>query len=228
MPVTQPDVKKSSYQQDLERRSNDLLRIYNPTDERYRVEWDRKNGTKLFPIEAKSEAVWPRYIAEKDIREMFNKMGGADADGAGRKENERRIKVGMAAMDKTLKTGEQEQFESKFYMGNDTKAKEIIALLYMGIETEFGVDTARVDEAVEQDARPAFEKAMEAVQEEKDSGVVTTAEPSSTQLKCNWPGCTYVTEHKIALFQHQKTHRPKEADTDLENKKKEAVGKVSK
>jgi hypothetical protein len=219
MPI--PDKKKSSYQQDLERRSNDLLRVYNPTNERYVVEWDRKNGTKLFPIESKTEEVFIRYIAEKYIREMFDKIIIEDADKAVRKENQRRIKAGMAEMDKTLKTGEQEQFESKFYVGNDQRAKEIVALLYVGLETEFGVD--RVYEQEEKDERPVFEKAMETVQEEKDTGVTPTVQPQ-TQLKCNWPDCGFEATNKAGLMSHKRSHRTKE----LEEKKKEVVKEVSK
>ncbi len=219
-----PDKKKSSYQQDLERRSNDLLRVFNPLDEDAVVEWDRKNGVKLFRVPKKEEAVLPRYIAEKYIREMFDKILIGDADKAVRKENERRISKGMAAMDKTLKTSEQMQFESKFYVGNDTRAKEIVALLYMGVETEFGVDRVAQQAQKEQDDRPAFERAMKTVQEEKDSGIVPTA-PASNGLRCNHPLCTFTTEHKIALFNHKKTHRKGD---DLEEKKKEAARKVSK
>ena len=221
MPV--PDKTTSSYQQELERRSNDLLRIYNPTNERHVVEWDRKNGTKLFPVEPKEEAVYPRYIAEKYIREMFDKITISEADGAVRKENERRIKAGMAAMDKTLKTGEQEQFESQFYIGKDDKAREIIALLYMGVETEFGVDRIYQTETETKDIRPTFEKAMETVQEEKDSGVVPTP-PATLEFKCDFPGCNFTTEKNIALIGHKRSHRPKE----LDKKKKAAVKKVSK
>lgn len=215
-----PDKKKSSYQQELERRADDLLRVYNPTDKRYVVEYDKKNGTKMFPVEAKSEAVFVRYIAEKYIKEMYNKIIIEEADEAVRKENERRIKVGMAAMDKTLKTNEQNVFESKFYIGNDKRAKEIISLLYMGVESEFGVDRVPQQETVS-DSVPTFEKALHSVQEEKDSGVVPQ---KSSKLKCNYPGCDFETDTNIALIGHNRSHRPKE----IEKKKKEAVKKISK
>ena len=222
--VVQPDRKKTSYQQELERRSNDILRVYNPLDEDYIVEWDKRSGTKLFRAPKKEESVFIRYIAEKYIREMHTKIIISEADEAVRKENKRRIKAGMAAMDKTLKTGEQEQFESKFYVGNDTRSKEIIALLYVGVETEHGVDKVYQQEQEGKDDRPVFERALEAVQEEKDTGVTPTTQHSSTQVKCNWPSCDFTTEYKIALFNHKKTHR----EENLEDKKKEAVRKVSK
>src|SRR3990167_2853078 len=203
-----PEKKKSSYQQELERRANDLLRVYNPTDTDYVVEWDRKNGTKLFRVPRREEAVLPRYIAEKYIREMYDKMINDTAMEAIKKENERRIKVGMAVMDKTLRTGEQQQFESKFYMGNDDKAKEMVALLYVGLETEFGVD--RIIQSQEKiDDRPVFEKAMESVVNEKNNPTPQKVEPQDP-LKCIWPGCDFVAKSNLGLISHKRIHREPE------------------
>ena len=220
--MAQPDRKKSSYTQELERRSSDSLRVFNPLDERYVVKYDKKDGVKLFAIEAKSEAVFIRYIAEKYIREMYDKIIITEADDAVRKENERRIKNGMAEMDKTLKTNEQMVFESKFYVGNDTRAKEIIALLYMGVEAEWGVDRSPQAEAQSVDDRPSFDRALETVQEEKASGVKTT--PVTNLLKCNHPECNFEAASKAGLMSHKRSHRKE----SLEAKKEEAVAQVSK
>src|SRR3972149_5669820 len=97
--------KKSLFIQEMERRANDLLRVYNPTDADYIVKWDKRGGTKLFRVPAKGEAVHIRYIAEKYVREMFEKIIMEKAMTAVLKENEARVAKGMAEMDKTLKTG---------------------------------------------------------------------------------------------------------------------------
>jgi len=211
MPMTpQPDKKKSSYQQELERRSNDLLRVYNPLTEDYIIEWDKKNGTKLFRVPSKEEAVFPRYIAEKYLREMFDKIVITDAMDAVKKENERRVKSGMAVMDKTLKTGEQEQFESKFYIGNDDRAREILSILYMGVETEFGIDRQTPQQENKKDPRPAFEQAMETVQSEKDNGIsptISNVRPAVNGYACDFPGCDFVAKEKIGLIGHKRSHR---------------------
>lgn len=226
---------KSSYQQELERRANDILRIYNPTNERHVVVWDAKNGPKRFPVEAKEEAVHPRYIAEKYMREMFQKILNDKAREAILNENERRIKSGMAEMDKTMKTNEQMAFEEKFYNPSDEEAKRIIALLYLGVESEYGVDRVSAD-AQKDDKRPVFERAMEEVQETKDSGGSTdTTNGEKTQE--NAPGkadeagkseftceiCGFSAKSNIGLISHKRTHRD-----ELENKKQEVVKNVSK
>jgi hypothetical protein len=227
----QPDKKKSSYQQELERRSNDLLRVFNPKNEDHIVEWDRKNGTKLFRVPAKTEAVLPRYIAEKFIKEMYNKMIIEEATEAITKENKRRIKVGMAELDKTQKTGEQEQFESRFYLGNNEKSRQIIALLYMGLETEFGVDRTYQPEAEKMTTAQSFGESLAEVQQEKDSGIKRTKDKSN-QFKCDYPNCDFVIDTSIGLMNHKRTHRKEvekkeKADENLDEKKKEAVQQVS-
>ena len=108
---------KTAYQRELERRSNDLLRIYNPLEEDYVIEWDKKEGVKLFRAELKQESVFIRYIAEKYIREVFNKIITEKADKAVLEENQRRIDKGMATMEKWK---DQLAFESSYYTLNET------------------------------------------------------------------------------------------------------------
>ncbi|KKK52283.1 hypothetical protein LCGC14_3106480 [marine sediment metagenome] len=214
--MAQPDKKKSSYQQELERRTNDLLRVYNPLDEDRIVKWDKKNGTKLFRFPKKEEAVHVRYIAEKFIRETYQYIITTKADEAVKEENERRVKAGMATMDKTLRTGEQEAFEKKFYIPGDDKAKEIVAILYMGIETEFGVDRDQPAQAETTDTKPVLERAMETVQEEKDSGVSTEPKTSPDALGCNFPGCKFTSDSKTGMMSHKRSHRKPEDKKDKE------------
>lgn len=223
-----PEKAKSSYQQETERKSNDLLRIYNPNEERYVVVWDLRGGGKMFPVEAKSEAVFPRYIADKYVKEMFTRILNDKAREAIYKENQRRISVGMAEMDKTMKTNEQMSFEEKFYNPSDEEARKIIALLYLGVESEFGIDRGVPQTATKIDDKPIFERTLEAVQEEKDSGRYvestngqTPTQSVSSEFKCEV--CGFITTSNIGLISHKRTHRD-----ELEGKKAEAVSKVSK
>ncbi len=233
-----PDKKKSSYVQELERRANDTLIVYNPLDEDHVVEWDRRGGVKLFRVTAKSEAPLPRYIAEKYLKEMYTRIVNTKAANAIKEENERRLKAGMAILDKTQKTGEQEAFESPFYNMQDDEAKKIISILYVGVEREFGIDSVTEAKKEIDDSKPVYKRAMETVQEEKVSGKPVSVEkttqdkpseatqPVPEQFKCEFPDCDFTTKAKIALFNHRKTHRP---DIDsLEEKKKAAAATITK
>lgn len=217
------DKAKSSYQQELERRSNDILRVYNPTDEDYVVEYDRRGGVKLFRVTAKTETSLIRYIAEKYLREMFRKMQNDKAKNAILEENKRRISKGMSELDKTMKTNEQMAFEEKFYNLTDEEARKIMALLYVGVEQKFGVDEQAPQETERKDLKPTAQRAMESVMEEKGSIGTANGEPIQETEKegfpCNYPGCDFVAKNELGLMSHKRTHR----DT-----KKEAVAKVSK
>lgn len=234
MPITDR-VKKSSYIQELERRANDTLIVYNPLDEDYIVEWDRRGGVKRFRVRSKQEAYIPRYIAVKYLKEMFTKIVNKKAADAIAKENERRVKAGMAIMDKTQRTGEQAQFESPFYNMEDDETKKILSVLYVGVDREFGIDEEAPPEPAEIDTRPTFDRALEGVQEEKDrSRVISTPKtpenatsetsvPKKEVFNCEYPGCAFTTTTKIALFGHRKSHRK---ETDVENlKDKEEAAK---
>jgi len=204
MPVI-PDKKKSSYQLELERRSNDLLRVYNPMDEDAVVIWDLRSGGKIFRVPAKQEAVFPRYISEKYIKEMYDKILNDKAHDAIVKENKRRIDAGMAAMDKTFKTNEQMVFEQKFYNPNNEEAKKIISLLYVGVETQYGVDPMYQKEQEELGSRD-FKDILTSVQEDKTKPT-TVSKQNNSEYRCDWPNCDFSTKTKIAYFGHRRTHR---------------------
>jgi len=102
----------SSYTQELKRRENDLIRVYNPLDVPKVIEWDRKNGVKLFRVPAKQEEVLIRYIAKKFIEEVFDYIISKKAGDAVIQANKERVEKGMAEM---TPWKEQMAFESKFY-----------------------------------------------------------------------------------------------------------------
>lgn len=213
----------SSYHNELERRANDLLRVYNPTDEDYIVIWDKKSGGKVFRVRAKQEEVLFRYIAEKYIREMFQKLINEEVEKAVLKANEERIAKGMAEM---TKYAEQYRFESPLINPTSDKAKRIISILYVGVDREYGVDREFGEEASAPQDKPIFDSALEEVQ----SGKTTPNTPRT--YKCDYPGCTFSTDKNIALLGHKRSHRaespnPQADNSDLEAKKKEALSQVS-
>ena len=157
---------QSTWHYEKERRANDMLRVFNPTDEDYRVIWDKRSGGKVFRIKAKSEEVVIRYIAEKYIREMFEKLLYDKVDKAVIKANEERVAKGMAEM---TKYAEQYRFESPLLRPTTEEAKKVIAVLYVGVDREFGIDNEAMEEPPQRQDKPIFDVALEEVQKEKIS-----------------------------------------------------------
>lgn len=220
---------KSTVLAEIERRSQDLIRVYNPLEKDYIVKWDISSpaGPKLFRVKAKKEEVLIRHIAKKYIKEMVQKIVTSNADESVKKENERRIKSGMAKMDSHT---EQPAFETPLLKINDGRYKEIIALLYVGIEREYGIDVeAETIEEKSESGKTAFESALEEVEKSKESQpplntvkveprtkiTDSTPEPeaqppaSEGKYKCQHPGCDFSTNATIALHGHKRTHRKK-------------------
>lgn len=214
-----PDKKKTSYQIELERRANDLLRVFNPLGEDQIVIWDKRSGGKVFRVPAKQEAVLVRYIAEKYVKEMYQKILNDRAMKAIMKENDERVKKGLAEMDKTFKTNEQMVFEQKFYRPSNEEARKIISLLYVGVETEYGIDRAYRADQEEVESRE-FGDVLKTVQDEKGT-TPTNGEktpeivPSEAteDFTCDFPNCGFAAKSKLGLFSHKRTHQ-KEVDIE--------------
>lgn len=214
------DNKNSVYHQEKERRANDLLRVYNPTDSDYVTRWDIANGAKVFRVPAKQEAVLVRYIAEKYMKEMYAKIVQDNAQQAVIAENQTRVTKGMAEM---TAWREQERFESKFYLLSKDETAKILATLHVGVESEFGLDSLPQAEVPQAHDGVKFDEALEMVQ----SGAYTSEKsPNTSQEKkfaCKYPGCTFASNAAIALQGHTRTHR----DDGLEAKKQQAIAGVS-
>lgn len=164
---------ESPFHAELERRSQDILRVFNPTDKRIVVKWDIGSGVpKVFPVEAAKDGVpgeglFPRYIAEKYIRERVSAEIRLGALKAVEDENKRRNKTGQKLLDKTV-TGDQLEFESPHYNMNTERWLSIAKKYYGGVVTEFGLDNVVEEEAAVEPEydRPVHQAGMEALYEQ--------------------------------------------------------------
>lgn len=210
------DYRSSIWYREAERRSNDLIRVYNPTEKDYVVEYDRANGTKLFRVPKKEETVLVRYIAEKYIKEMYQKLVTEKADNALLEENEKRVAKGMAEL---RKYDEQYRYEAPLYNLSEDEAKKLISLLYVGVEREFGIDQAYEEESQVYE-KPVFDRALESVKSDKPaslaSPVTAKNDPTGDEgiptaktegFVCDHPGCSFTAKNKLGLFSHKRTHR---------------------
>lgn len=123
---------------ELVRKSFDKIKVINPFDKPYSTVWDGFHHV----VPAKSFAILDRFLAEKWLEEQCKRIITEGADNAVKAENQRRIKNGMAIMDKTRKTGEQYEFETPFYANWTANFNTIIKEygLYGGIAQEYGME----------------------------------------------------------------------------------------
>ena len=121
---------------ELERKKRNLYKVFNPTDQDFKVVLNKKINPEEWTIRSKKEAIVPWYVAYKYANKMSDKIIYAKSDGAVILENEKRVKKGFGAMD--LHT-EQFRFESKILKNMMGKKKELFKILIVGLHKEYGV-----------------------------------------------------------------------------------------
>lgn len=177
MNPTEPDLKMEALKREMARKANDRIKVFNDTNEDYVVTWDK------YPhrVPANGEAILPRYIAKKYVTEMTDKKLNYISDENVRMENARRIKKGMAVMNKHE---EQPVFEAKFAINQPQLRKPIIASLWGGVVEEFGIDQLPKEEGVRpQDTRPLDDQLLDEIETIKAPVVITEEPLSETQEK---------------------------------------------
>lgn len=220
----------SVWHKEQERRKNDIIRVYNPTNNDFVVKYDMAHGVKRFRVAAKSEAPLVRYIAERYIQQMFEKIVADKVTEKINEENEKRSQRGAEMMNRYK---EQLSFESNAYNTVlKEEARKLISILYVGLESEFGIDNyvEETEPLPTEDNRPAFQRIFDDVKKEKeslpekeDTNTQETGEkPTTESFECDYPGCNMVAKSSAGLISHKRTHRD-----DIEQKKEDAVKGIS-
>lgn len=165
----------SIFHAEMERRSNDLVIIFNPTNEDKIVIWDKALAPKVWRIKSKQEEIVPRYIMRKYLKEMIDKLVYNAVDKDTRKENERRIKAGLQPMNSWH---EQWAFETKKLASAEKTSEKVVAVLYRGLYREYGVDSLVTEEFKQEavkDKRPLHERLADKAMAQEEIVEPTTA-----------------------------------------------------
>ncbi|KKN14464.1 hypothetical protein LCGC14_0995860 [marine sediment metagenome] len=118
-----------------ERKSRDLWKVYNPTNQDFVVRLNVKVSPELWTIHAKKQEIVPEYVAIKYCEEMSTKIIYDKSDKAVIEENEKRMAKGFDKMD--LHT-EQQRFESRNLKRMGTKKGQLRDILVIGLHREYG------------------------------------------------------------------------------------------
>lgn len=131
MPKLPDDAKDRQIEEirrELVRRSNDQVKVHNPWSEDREVIWDRF----VHVVPANGEAVLPRYIAEKFVRETTDFLIMDRNRVRVEKENKKRVKAGQKEMDPQ----ERETFDLR--TNNKDLRAEYVRTIYRGVVSEYG------------------------------------------------------------------------------------------
>lgn len=139
---------------ELQRKSLDQLRVYNPTDKDYAVIWDGFNHI----VPSKQERTLPRYIATKYFKEMINQIIYDEEEKAIAEANSKRLERGNPPL--TAQERETYALQYGLHTANEDKRREIMKVLYKGVAEEYGVDMPLEGKPVKKDERTTDEKLL--------------------------------------------------------------------
>lgn len=161
MATQQEELRKNKIaetKRELQRRSLDELKVYNPLKEPFSTTYDGFVHT----AKAESEAVFLRYIAEKWMREFVNHMINMDMGSLVMEENERRRKAGL--MELTKHDGNNSEFtflsEKNMSTANENLRMEYMKQIYRGVSKEHGMDMPE-STPTRKDRRPTDARILE-------------------------------------------------------------------
>lgn len=139
---------------EMELRSHDRIRVFNPLDEDYTVQWDSVGF--LVPNKnhdvgvGRGQAVVYRYIAVNYLDKMSERVFNARLGQAVVDENKRRINSGMAEMSHQV---ERLAFETRIRQELKKELPKIWAVLWLGVEEEYGAVPEAQVQTESEDAR---------------------------------------------------------------------------
>ncbi len=121
---------------EAERRSKDLWKAYNPTNEDMEVGLNLRISPEYWTFKAKEETIVPFYVLEMYCSKMIDKIIFTKADMAVLAENEKRLGRGFNKMDVHT---EQMRFESPLVKKMIGKKDQLMKILVRGLYKEYGI-----------------------------------------------------------------------------------------
>lgn len=162
LPQLQQDPQKTAaqeaYRRELERRSLDSIKIFNPLEEEYICYWDGYGNR--FP--SHRESIYPRYIAEKAMKEIIDKILTDKAEHDIKEINRKRMDNGQ----QRLTPQERWEIESsiEYKISEKSLRRPLVKQIWKGIEKEYGMDMIpALAEKKNIDSRPVDEQLIDEI-----------------------------------------------------------------
>lgn len=162
--INNPQKRAADVQRaELERKSRDLYKIFNPTNQPFEVVLNAKISPEVWTIPAKEgntygELIVPNYVRVKYLEEMSQKIITIKSDRMVLEENEKRQSKGFDKMN--LHT-EQFSFENRNLKNLMSKREQIVRVLDGGLIKEYGIGSENNRPANDRQSKEEFEIAPE-------------------------------------------------------------------
>ena len=162
---------------ELQRRALDQLKVKNPLDKPFSTIFD--GFTHI--VESKKERVFPRYIAEKWMREHIDHRINMDAQDAIAKENEKRLAKGWKELNLYEETLDFISGQN-LYTSNPELRGKYLKEIYRGVSEEHGLDIP-VAVAEPKDTRPLDQRLLEELDAELGTELPEDTEEDASVAK---------------------------------------------
>ena len=180
------DLTSNPKHAELERKSRNLHKVYNPTDTDYKVVLNAAVSPEVWTIKAHSEEIVPEYVVKKYLKEMSQLLIVTQSDDKIKQENTRRANAGLQPMNLY---DEQFRFESRSLKLTEDQTVKMMAQLYRGLYKEYGLDaTPEISPLMKPSSKPTFESAINKIfsgeyeKEEEISMPNTPPKPPETTI----------------------------------------------
>lgn len=138
----QDNPSSEAMKREMYRTSLDSIRVYNPTDEDYFVDWDghkhRVPNKNKDTGDGKGMRILPRYLAKNYVREMHIKLVNAENDQKLEDLKDKMTKAGVT--DVTYNANAQFERQHDRRTDNPDLMRKNYEILWLGLEEEFGMD----------------------------------------------------------------------------------------
>ena len=215
-PQPQPNKRQDLVKKELERKSQDSIRVANPLEEDWIEYWAGGYG---FKIPARGDITLPRYVAVKYVKNMTDHLINLENEDKVKEENSKRKHTGQSFLNA------QDREISDLRSDNIDTRKKFLPLLWKGVEKEFGMDLpAATEKPIAKDTRPIDEQLIEQFEKQE-----ITAEPTvEEQLEQTITPPTTPPPPPAPKDQPEPTEEPKKPELELDKPEEEKPRRLSK
>lgn len=180
--------RDEAVKREMFRTSMDLIRVYNPTDEDFTIQWGEfkhivpsKNKDVGY---GKGQRVVQRYLAMWYLKHMTDKIINNKQDEYLRETHARLEKEGVE--DALLKANQLVERRRELRTDNPEEIKKIAEVIWLGIEERFGMDQIKADTEVGiQDQRPIHEQIADSLKNKRVAPVEAPQTEKGTEYPIN-------------------------------------------